>query len=54
MDENHYSADDYYNIEKIDAHLHINADNGALIEQARDDNFKLLTINVDDEDACYG
>ena len=50
MDENHYSADDYYNIEKIDAHLHINSDNGALIEQARDDNFRLLTINVDDED----
>jgi hypothetical protein len=43
----HYSVDDFYRVEKIDAHLHINSDNGALIEQALNDNFKLLTVNVD-------
>ncbi len=42
-----YNYDDFSRIPKIDAHLHYNVDNTALIEQARSDNFKLLAINTD-------
>ncbi len=43
----YYGIADFTRVSKIDAHVHINADNTAFIEQARQDNFKLLTINVD-------
>jgi hypothetical protein len=43
----YYTMDDFTKVEKIDTHMHLNADNTALSEQARDDNFKLLTVNVD-------
>lgn len=42
-----YNYDEFSKIPKVDAHLHYNVDNTALIEQARSDNFKLLTINTD-------
>lgn len=42
-----YKYDEFSKIPKVDAHLHYNVDNTALIEQARSDNFKLLTINTD-------
>jgi hypothetical protein len=42
-----YGIADFARVSKIDSHVHINADNTAFIEQARQDNFKLLTINVD-------
>lgn len=44
---NYYEIEDFQNVKKMDAHVHINAVNPYLIEQARDDNFKLLTINTD-------
>jgi hypothetical protein len=46
-DPERFTVDDFKYIEKIDAHVHINADNTAFLEQAQADNFRLLTINVD-------
>jgi len=43
----HYTIDDFYRIEKIDAHVHINDNTPFFTDQARRVNFKLLTINVD-------
>ncbi len=42
--------DDYYKVEKIDAHVHLNSSSSAWIELAKEDNFKLLSINVDYSD----
>lgn len=42
-----YSEDDFKNVKKIDMHLHVNTYELSLIEQAKEDNFKILTINVD-------
>ncbi len=42
-----YTMDDFTKVIKIDTHIHLNSSNTALAEQAREDNFKLLTINVD-------
>ena len=43
----YYTMEDYYTINKIDSHTHLNSKSTALVEQALKDNFKLLTINVD-------
>ena len=43
----HYTMDDYYTIQKIDAHVHANSASTAFIEQAQQDNIKLLSVNVD-------
>jgi hypothetical protein len=43
----HYTLEDFYRVKKIDTHTHINTLDGAIVEQALHDNFKLLTINVD-------
>ncbi|MEX0928034.1 MAG: amidohydrolase family protein [Balneolales bacterium] len=37
----------FQSIPKIDAHIHYNHDRPALLNQAKDDNFALLTINTD-------
>ncbi len=42
-----YTIEDFYKVEKIDAHIHIYTFNNALQEQAVKDNFKLVNINVD-------
>jgi hypothetical protein len=42
-----YSIDDFKGLDKIDVHVHINSADNALIDQARADGFRLLTINVD-------
>ena len=42
-----YAAADFVAEPKIDVHVHINSADPALIEQARVDGFRLLTINVD-------
>ncbi|HUQ10116.1 MAG TPA: amidohydrolase family protein [Steroidobacteraceae bacterium] len=44
---NHYSMNDYARVRKFDTHVHINVKQPFLLEQARDDNFELMTINVD-------
>src|SRR5687768_12099323 len=41
-----YTLADFYKVEKFDTHVHINTTDQSLIEQAREDNFRLLTINV--------
>lgn len=43
----HYSMADYYSVQKIDVHVHANKASTAFIEQAKSDNIKLLSINVD-------
>lgn len=42
----YYSAADFTKVEKYDTHVHINADDSTFIDQAKKDNFRLLTINV--------
>ena len=42
-----YARADFGAEPKIDVHVHINSADPALIEQARSDGFRLLTINVD-------
>ena len=42
-----FTVDDFASVEKIDIHVHINSTDSALIDQAKADHFRLLTINVD-------
>src|SRR4051812_11979679 len=42
-----YSMDNFARVRKFDAHVHGNVIGPALLEQARADNFELLSINVD-------
>src|SRR5690242_11219299 len=46
-DAPNYSMADFAKVRKLDAHVHGNVVNPALIEQARADNFELMSINVD-------
>ena len=46
----HYSMADFATVQKIDVHVHVNSSNPAFLEQAKADNFKLLTINTDYSD----
>ncbi len=41
-----YTLADFDKVEKIDTHVHINADDSSFITQAKKDNFRLITINV--------
>ncbi|MEO6799624.1 MAG: amidohydrolase family protein [Rhodanobacter sp.] len=43
----HYSVADYARVERCDAHVHANTSDPGFLEQARDDGFELLSINVD-------
>ncbi len=47
-DQEYYTVDDFKSVEKTDSHVHNNTDQPALIEQAQEDNFRLLSINWDD------
>lgn len=38
---------DFASVDKVDIHVHINTSDTALIDEAADDRFRLLTINVD-------
>ena len=42
-----YAMADFSTVRKFDAHVHANDRGTALLEQARADNFGLLSINVD-------
>lgn len=42
-----YSMDDFVKVRKFDSHVHGNVVSPALLEQARADNFEVLSINVD-------
>jgi len=43
----YYTAADFTAVAKRDTHVHINTSDSAFIEQAKADNFDLITINVD-------
>jgi predicted TIM-barrel fold metal-dependent hydrolase len=43
----YYTEADFHNVTKVDAHAHLNSNNTFFEEQARKDNFILITINVD-------
>lgn len=44
---NYYSIDDFTKVVKIDAHIHINTFKKTVLEQAVQDNFIFISINVD-------
>ena len=43
----YYTLDDFVSVEKYDSHVHLNIDDKTFINQSLEDNFKLITINVD-------
>jgi predicted TIM-barrel fold metal-dependent hydrolase len=43
----HYVMDDFRRVRKLDSHVHVNVTSPAFLEQARDDGFELMAINVD-------
>lgn len=47
-----YTADDFKKVEKYDTHVHINVDDTTFIHQAKEDNFRLLTVNVNASDVA--
>ena len=47
-EDSFYTAEDFYKVEKIDAHVHINSYKKDFVLQAAEDNFRLITINLDD------
>lgn len=44
-----YTAADFALVKKFDTHIHINTDEATFIEEAKKDNLRLLTVNVDSE-----
>jgi len=46
--EDFYTAEDFKKVEKIDAHVHVNTNKPDYVQQAAEDNFRLITINLDD------
>jgi len=46
-DKRYYSVSDFTRVEKIDAHVHVHGEAAAFMAQAVQDNFRILTINVD-------
>ena len=45
--QSYYTAEDFYKVPKIDAHIHYSYANPVLMEQAQKDNFRLITVNVE-------
>lgn len=45
--EDYYTIEDFYEVKKVDTHTHPNTENIALVDQAKDDNFIILAVNVD-------
>ena len=43
----YYTMNDFPAVKKVDTHVHLNSLDTSLVEQAKQDNFLLLTINVD-------
>src|SRR5210317_1807561 len=44
--DNYYSMEDFTEVEKIDAHYHIYSSESTSMEQAQENNFRLLSINT--------
>jgi predicted TIM-barrel fold metal-dependent hydrolase len=49
---NYYTGDDFASVKKIDSHIHIYSDDGVFEGQAAEDNFVLITLNVDHSDSA--
>ena len=47
----YYTENDFSSVSKIDSHIHINSDDGVFESQAAEDNFILITLNVDHGDS---
>jgi predicted TIM-barrel fold metal-dependent hydrolase len=45
-DTTYYTADDYKKVEKYDTHVHLNVYDTTFIKKSEEDNFRLLTVNV--------
>jgi hypothetical protein len=45
--ESYYTTEDFLKVKKIDTHVHLNSESTSLTKQAENDNFTLLTVNVD-------
>ena len=45
-----YTIDDFARVAKLDAHVHVNTSDDALLRQAQADGFQLVSINVDYSD----
>lgn len=43
----YYTVDDFSSVEKYDAHMHLNTYDESFVQQSAEDNFKLITINID-------
>lgn len=43
----YFTIDDFSSVEKYDGHLHLNTYEESFVKQSQEDNFKLITINVD-------
>jgi predicted TIM-barrel fold metal-dependent hydrolase len=43
-----YSASDFRTVEKTDAHVHVQTKDSSFLQEAKQDNFHLFTINYDD------
>lgn len=37
----------YYQLEKVDAHIHYNTNRAAMLELAKEENFRFVSINTD-------
>lgn len=44
---NHYTLEDFASVKKVDTHIHLNTEDSTLTSLAKEDNFVLLSINVD-------
>lgn len=47
-----YTEEDFRSVPKIDAHMHVDTDDGAFEDAAASDNFILITLNVDHTDSA--
>ncbi len=47
----YYSEQDFYTTKKIDSHIHVRTTNDSIANQAKADNFQLITINVNNTDS---
>ncbi|HZY78291.1 MAG TPA: amidohydrolase family protein [Cyclobacteriaceae bacterium] len=45
----YYTVEDFKTVPKVDTHIHISSESSAIADQAKEDNFFLLTINVDSD-----
>ena len=43
-----YTVEDFKRVKKIDAHVHVNTDEPYYVQQGIEDNFRFVTINLDD------